>query len=344
MLAGQLTGIALDPETGASLNDPGRRRVAKHAAATTSPACRLNINSVSAGPVMSLWETISTDIEAATGRKAGLRQQEAIGGGCINQVLRIDYGDSSYLVKLSGAGQGEMFAAEALGLQELRQCRELRIPEPVCWGSDGQSSWLVMEYLDLGGRGDAALLAAGLANMHRITRPEFGWVRDNTIGSTPQINTPADDWIDFWRDKRLGFQLDLAARNGAGGRLQERGERLLVEFPQLFSGYTPAASLLHGDLWGGNQAFTRSGEPAIYDPAVYYGDREADIAMTELFGGFGRDFHAAYHGNYPLDVGYAVRKRLYNLYHILNHFNMFGGGYLSQARGMLDSLLSELSA
>ena len=293
---------------------------------------------------MSLWETIGADIEAATGRRAGLRQQEGIGGGCINQALRVEYGDSSYLVKLSSAGQAEMFAAEALGLQELQQCRELRIPEPVCWGDDGQSSYLVMEYLDLGGRGDAAALAAGLASMHRITRPAFGWVRDNTIGSTPQINTPADDWIEFWRDRRLRFQLDLAVRNAAGSRLQAGGERLLEEFPRLFSGYTPVASLLHGDLWGGNQAFTRAGEPAIYDPAVYYGDREADIAMTELFGGFGRDFYAAYREHYPLDDGYAVRKRLYNLYHVLNHFNMFGGGYLSQSQGMLDSLLSELSA
>jgi protein-ribulosamine 3-kinase len=293
---------------------------------------------------MALWETISANIEAATGRQAGLRQQETIGGGCINQALRVDYGGSSYLVKLSGAGQVEMFAAEALGLQELQQCSELRIPEPVCWGEEDQSAYLVMEYLDLGGRGDAAGLAAGLASMHRITRPEFGWVRDNTIGSTPQINTPAENWIDFWRDRRLQYQLDLAVRNGAGGRLQARGERLLAEFPQLFSDYTPAASLLHGDLWGGNQAFTQSGEPAIYDPAVYYGDREADIAMTELFGGFGRNFYAAYHEHYPLDAGYAVRKRLYNLYHILNHFNMFGGGYLSQAEGMLDSLLSEMSA
>jgi fructosamine-3-kinase len=293
---------------------------------------------------MSLWETIGADIEAATGRRAGLRQLESVGGGCINQAVRVAYGDSSYLVKLSSAGQVEMFAAEALGLQELQQCSELRIPEPLCWGEDGQSSWLVMEYLDLGGRGDAAALAAGLASMHRITRPVFGWVRDNTIGSTPQINTPADDWIEFWRDRRLRFQLDLAARNGAGGSLQAGGERLLDEFPRLFGGYTPPASLLHGDLWGGNQAFTRSGEPAIYDPAVYYGDREADIAMTELFGGFGRDFYAAYREHYPLDEGYAVRRRLYNLYHVINHFNMFGGGYLSQAQGMLDSLLSELSA
>jgi len=175
---------------------------------------------------MSLWEAISADIEAATGRRAGLRGQEAVGGGCINQALRVDYGESRYLVKLSSARQVGMFAAEAQGLQELQQCDALRVPEPVCWGSDGQSSYIVMEYLDLGGRGDAAALAAGLAKLHRITRPEFGWVRDNTIGSTLQINTPAADWIDFWRDNRLRFQLDLAVRNGAGGRLQAAGERV----------------------------------------------------------------------------------------------------------------------
>ena len=293
---------------------------------------------------MSLWETISADIAVTTGRHASLQRQEGVGGGCINQAVRVDYGDTRYLVKLNSADKQEMFSAEALGLQELRQCSGLRIPEPVCWGSDGQSSYLVMEFLDLGGRGDASALAAGLAELHRITRSQFGWVRDNTIGSTLQVNTPADDWIEFWRDRRLQFQLDLAVRNGAGGRLQAGGDRLLADFPQLFTGYTPAASLLHGDLWGGNHAYTRSGEPAIYDPAVYYGDREADIAMTELFGGFGRDFYAAYHEYFPMDVGYAVRKRLYNLYHVLNHFNMFGGGYLSQAQGMLDSLLSELSA
>jgi len=293
---------------------------------------------------MSLWETISADIESATGRGGELRQLEAVGGGCINRAQRIDHGGRRYFVKLNTASRVEMFAAEALGLLELRRCRELRIPEPVCWGTDGGSAFLVLEHIEFGGRGEAATLGAGLAAMHRITSEQYGWVRDNTIGSTPQDNTPAADWVAFWRERRLRFQLELAAGNGYGGRLQARGERLLEEFPQLFSGYTPVASLLHGDLWGGNQAFTRAGEPAIFDPAVYYGDREADIAMTELFGGFGRDFHAAYRAHYPLDAGYAVRRTLYNLYHILNHLNMFGTGYLSQAQGMTDALLSELSA
>ena len=140
----------------------------------------------------------------------------------------------------------------------------------------------------------------------------------------------------------MQFQLDLAERRGAAARLLSQGERLLLDLPVLFDSYQPVASLLHGDLWSGNYAYLPSGEPTLFDPAVYYGDREADLAMTELFGGFGADFYAAYNNAWPLDSGYRTRKTLYNLYHILNHFNMFGGGYLGQAQRMMDSLLSEL--
>jgi fructosamine-3-kinase len=291
---------------------------------------------------MSLWETISADIAAVTGKQASLTQQGAVGGGCINQAVRVQYGEDAYFVKLTTASQLAMFEAEALGLQELIGSHTLRIPEPVCWGDDGESAYLVMEYLELGGQGDSAELGEGLAAMHRVTRQQFGWVQDNTIGATLQVNTCHPDWVTFWREQRLQFQLDLAVRNGHGGRLQSQGEQLLDTFPCLFDSYSPAASLLHGDLWSGNYAFTSEGVPAIFDPAVYYGDREADLAMTELFGGFGSDFYAAYDNAWPRDAGYRTRKTLYNLYHILNHLNMFGGGYKSQAQGMIDSLLSEL--
>lgn len=291
---------------------------------------------------MSVWENIARDIAAATGVKAGLQRQGGIGGDCINEASRVRYGDTDYFVKTNSARQADMFAAEAAGLAELRRCEGLRIPEPVCYGSDAQSAWLVLEYLPLDGRGDARALGEGLAALHRITSERYGWDRDNTIGSTPQINTPCADWIEFWRERRLRFQLELAARHGHGGRLQSRGEALLESFHHLFDGYTPVASLLHGDLWGGNHAYTQAGEPAIFDPAVYYGDRETDIAMTELFGGFGGGFYTAYEHAWPLDPGYAARKTLYNLYHILNHLNLFGGGYLGQAQGMIDRLLGEL--
>ncbi|HUT41997.1 MAG TPA: fructosamine kinase family protein [Gammaproteobacteria bacterium] len=291
---------------------------------------------------MSHWENIAQDIAAATGVTARMQQQGAIGGGCINEASRIRYGDTDYFVKLNNARQAEMFAAEAAGLAALRQCSDLRIPEPVCFGNDAQSAWLVLEYLPLGGHGNARALGAGLAAMHRITQDRYGWERDNTIGSTPQLNPLTDDWIGFWREQRLRFQLELAAHHGHGGRLQAQGELLLDCFQELFDGYTPAASLLHGDLWSGNHAWTQAGEPAIFDPAVYYGDRETDIAMTELFGGFGVGFYAAYEEAWPLDPGYRARKPLYNLYHVLNHLNLFGGGYLGQAQGMIDSLLAEL--
>jgi fructosamine-3-kinase len=201
---------------------------------------------------------------------------------------------------------------------------------------------MVLEYLQLGGSGSSAALGRGLAALHRITADRYGWHRDNTIGSTPQINDRESDWLVFWAEHRLRFQLDLAVERGAGGRLKDRGNRLIEALPALMGGRRPEASLLHGDLWSGNHAFTAAGEPAIFDPAVYYGDRETDLAMTELFGGFGRDFYAAYEKDWPLDSGYASRKKLYNLYHVLNHFNLFGGGYLSQAQATIDALLSEV--
>jgi protein-ribulosamine 3-kinase len=291
---------------------------------------------------MSLWEAIGEGLTEVTGEPGAVTPLGEVGGGCINRAMRINHGGQTYFVKLNDAAHADMFAAEARGLRELRDSRSLRVPEPLCYGADAQSAWLVLEDLALGGSGNPAALGRGLATMHKVTQEHFGWVQDNTIGSTPQINTPEPDWLVFWREHRLRFQLDLAARHGHGGRLRERGERLLSEFPRLFADYRPVASLLHGDLWSGNYAYTREGEPVIFDPAVYYGDREADLAMTELFGGFGREFYAAYREAWPLDEGYAVRKTLYNLYHVLNHLNLFGGGYLSQAQGMIDRLLSEL--
>ena len=200
----------------------------------------------------------------------------------------------------------------------------------------------MLEYLELRPADDKAMRALGrnLACLHCVTRDRYGWNRDNTIGSTPQINTQADDWVAFWRERRLGHQLRLAASLGHGGRLIANGERLLEKLPALFAGYNPPPSLLHGDLWSGNAAMEAGGEPVIYDPAVYYGDREADLAMTELFGGYSRSFYDAYRSEYPLDAGYAMRKHLYNLYHVLNHLNLFGGGYGAQAERMIEQLLA----
>jgi len=291
---------------------------------------------------MTLWNQIAEAIGAATGAPFPLSGQRGVGGGCINESLRLEGGGRSFFVKLNRAALAEMFEAEAAGLQELAASRTIRVPEAVCWGTAGDRAYLVLEDLPLGGGGGGGALerlGQQLAAMHRTTRPRFGWDRDNTIGATHQPNAPMDDWVAFWRDRRLGFQLELAARHGHGGELQRLGGRLQDRLDTILEGHRPAASLLHGDLWGGNWSATRSGEPVIFDPAVYFGDREADLAMTELFGGFGERFYAAYREAWPLEPGYERRRTLYNLYHVLNHLNLFGGGYGGQAMAMMERLL-----
>ena len=267
----------------------------------------------------------------------------AAGGGCINSAYRLsDAAGQQLFLKVNHAALAEMFVAEFEGLTELRKPGAIRVPRPVCHGCDETHAWLVTEHIRFrpaGGQSEA-LLGEQLAAMHRQTADMFGWHRDNTIGSTPQSNRQSDAWIDFFRDERLSFQLQLAANNGFRGRLQVLGAELLERLPAFFDGYTPVPSLLHGDLWGGNLAFDEEGQPVIFDPAVYYGDREADIAMTGLFGGFGRTFYDAYNTAWSLDDGYAIRKTLYNLYHVLNHANLFGGGYAGQAESMMERLLA----
>ncbi|MEA3639174.1 MAG: fructosamine kinase family protein [Lamprobacter sp.] len=291
---------------------------------------------------MTDWQAIVEQINAVSGRQLQPGRPQTIGGGCINQAVVLGEGDQRVFIKLNRADLLAMFEAEAAGLAEMASTQSLRVPEPLCTGVQRGQAFIAMEYIALGGRrGDAVAAGRQLAEMHRATRPRFGWDRDNTIGSTPQLNTERDDWVAFWSDQRLGFQLKLAAQNGYGGRLQQRGEHLRQGLAALLE-QAPPASLLHGDLWGGNIGYTANGEPVIFDPACYYGDREADLAMTELFGGFGGAFRAAYEEAWPLSPGYSVRKQLYNLYHILNHLNLFGGGYLSQAESMIERLLAEL--
>lgn len=287
------------------------------------------------------WQPIEAAIEAATGEPFRIRDTHPMGGGCINQAVLIEGESQSFFVKLNAESLLSMFEAEAAGLDEMLGAQAIRVPKPVCSGAHAGHSWLVMEYIPMGGRSNAVLAGEQLARMHRKQADGFGWRLDNTIGSTPQPNGWIDDWIAFWRERRLGFQLRVAARKGYGGALQSKGEKLLGCFDRLLD-HNPVPSLLHGDLWGGNIGYDNDGSPVIFDPAVYYGDREADLAMTELFGGFGKAFHDAYDSDWPIDSGYRVRKTLYNLYHILNHLNLFGGGYASQAEGMMDRLLAEI--
>lgn len=285
---------------------------------------------------------IADAIARATGDPFRATVLKPIGGGDINQAFSIGNGARHYFVKANRAARLPMFEAEADALRALAATQSVRVPQPVCMGTAAEQAFLVLEYLDLRSSGDAARLGEQLATLHRVPQLRFGWAHDNWIGSTPQPNGGQHDWIAFWREQRIGFQLQLAARNGYGGALQRDGELLCDQLDALFDGYAPVPSLLHGDLWGGNHGYLADGTPVVFDPALYAGDRECDLAMSELFGGFAPDFYAAYRANWPLDAGYAVRKTLYNLYHILNHANLFGGGYAAQAARMTAQLLAQI--
>lgn len=290
------------------------------------------------------WLEIAEQICSSLNTHFVLEKISAIGGGCINETYQIQGRELHYFVKLNKASNLPMFEAEAAGLKEIQNSHTLRVPEPKCWGRNDFNAWLVLEYLDLRHTPNqhAEALGTGLANMHHTFSDQFGWFRDNTIGSTLQKNDLSSDWIHFWRRNRLGHQLQLAQINGYKGKLQTQGERLMADLDVFFTGSRINACLLHGDLWSGNYSFDSIGQPVLFDPAVYYGDREADLAMTELFGGFPPRFYASYQDAYPLEAGYHTRKTLYNLYHILNHLNLFGSGYLHQAEQMMDQLLAEI--
>jgi fructosamine-3-kinase len=286
---------------------------------------------------------ISAAIEAATQRPFALRSFTPVGGGDINASYRIESTEGGcYFVKLNSPQRQAMFAAEAVGLQAIADTGAICVPQVIAQGEAEQQSFLVLEHLPLGSRNNDKLLGAQLAALHKNTAAQFGFVQDNFIGSTPQPNSWCGDWIPFWREHRLGFQLQLAKENGYGGKLQTLGQSLLDALPTFFADHTPQPSLLHGDLWSGNHGFLADDTPVIFDPAAYYGDRECDLAMTELFGGYSADFYAAYRNAFPLDAGYEMRRDLYNLYHILNHANLFGGGYAQQAEAMMQKLLSRV--
>jgi protein-ribulosamine 3-kinase len=266
-------------------------------------------------------------------------------GGSINECYRWESDAGPVFVKLGPSENHPMFAAEAAGLEELCQANAVRVPQVRSVGRNGTHAWLALEWIQFTVAATAAAettLGERLALQHRHTAAAFGWHRDNTIGRTPQSNGWSENWVAFFRERRLRYQLDLATRNGYSGRLRPQADDLLERLDGLFTGYRPVASLLHGDLWGGNWAAAAGDEPVIFDPAVYYGDREADLAMTRLFGGFGPDFYAAYQAAWAVDAGARSRRDLYNLYHVLNHANLFGQGYIPQARALIGSLLAQL--
>ncbi len=286
-----------------------------------------------------MWNTIVEQISAATGEAFRLANAEPISGGCINEAYRLNGDGGPFFAKLNRADALSMFEAEAEGLRDIAATGTIRVPRPICHGISSSQSHLVLEHIELSVSGSEAELGRLLAKLHAIPQANFGWRRDNTIGSTLQPNPASDDWVAFLRKHRLGIQCSLAKSKGL--RLNGADE-LLGQLECFFTDYEPRPSLLHGDLWSGNVAYSPSGEPVIFDPATYCGDREAEFGLAEMFGGFGGAFWKAYEAEWPLDPGYPTRKLLYRLYHTLNHFNIFGGGYGSTAEDIVGHLLQAL--
>ncbi len=290
-----------------------------------------------------LWRSIAEVISGVLGEPTGELVPRQVGGGCINQayLATASQAGQTYFVKLNVARCLAMFEAEADALREIAATETIRVPQPICSGVAGPSAYLVLEALTLQSRGDSRAMGQQLAALHRVTSTDgrFGWHRDNVIGETPQPNAWEADWQSLWRKHRLEFQVELARRNGLG---VDGVERLVDVSPRLFEGYRPVPSLVHGDLWGGNASFDKHGNPVVFDPATYYGDREVDLAFTRMFGGFSSDFYAGYADAWPLAEGFERRQKWYNLYHELNHHNLFSGGYGIQAQATVEALLKQI--
>ncbi|WP_438982366.1 fructosamine kinase family protein [Vulcanococcus sp.] len=280
-----------------------------------------------------------------------LQGMQPVGGGCIHRTWRLDLRDGSRcFAKTNRAPLLPVLQAEADGLAALREAARFEptcgpmptIPEPLALAEREGEAVLLLSWLELGGgsRQGWQDLGAGLARLHRASlvngETRFGWHQNNFIGSGPQANAWDGSWARFFTEQRLGVQLQQAE---AAGRLLAQADGLLEQVPVWLKDHQPNACLVHGDLWSGNAGLLAGGGAALFDPAVYRGDREVDLAMARLFGGFPQAFFEAYNKEWPLPEGHLQRVELYNLYHLLNHANLFGDGYWQQSAASIEALL-----
>ncbi len=283
---------------------------------------------------MALPEFLQEQVEAALG--ARIERAEPLGQSFGARLERLSTARGRFALKWADRPLPGALAAEARGLGLLAAAGAVRAPAVIAVADPPSAAgppFLLSVWLEGGAVGvDMAALGGQLAALHRSSAPAYGLDHDNYIGGTPQLNGWLADWPAFFAERRLLPQIERAGASGLLGAGRRRGlERLLTRVGGLLGGVSRRPSLLHGDLWGGNVvAADPGGAPGLIDPAVYYGDREAEIAFSELFGGFSPAFYAAYAAAWPLEPGYAERRDIYNLYHLLNHLNLFGEGYGAQ--------------
>lgn len=273
---------------------------------------------------------------------------EGVGGGCISEAARVrirrgDGQSSEWFVKTNEATFLDNFQAEIDGLNRLSESSTIRVPTEIAVGAVGGSAWLVTEWIDQAPRPSEFFVGFGrdLARMHQATSgAEIGLDRDNYLGSAPQPNAPRDRWSEFFADQRIGFQLRWAVdQQLADSSLREGCQQIVDSMDRLLDGRDEQTSLLHGDLWSGNYLCDAAGRATIIDPAAYYGCREAEFGMLRLFGSCPDSFYDAYQDTFPLPGGWQRRVSVYVLYHLLNHLNLFGSGYLDQCRTVTAQIL-----
>jgi fructosamine-3-kinase len=265
---------------------------------------------------------------------------EPVGGGCIAHASRISSEGDRFFLKWANGAAGSTFEAEAAGLKALRRAGSRLLIPDVLTSRNADSlhpGFILMEWVDPGPKREDSWhqLGLGLAEVHRHVQTRFGWTRDNFIGRIQQSNLESENWVDFFRRQRLEFQRGLARELGRWNRSWEpHFDRLCRRLGELIPSH-PESSLVHGDLWSGNVLPASGGRASLIDPAVYFGHREVDLGMSELFGGFPDSFYRTYGEAWPLEPGYSDRKDIYNLYHLINHLNHFGQGYAGQVDRVL---------
>jgi fructosamine-3-kinase len=297
---------------------------------------------------VSIPAPVRAGVEGAVADRTGganpIVRSSAVGGGCVSPTARVETaGGDVFFLKWGAPGlPDDMLQAEAAGLRTLAAAGEVRVPGVVAAGGAGATAWLLLEWLEPG-RPDAGswgALGRDLAALHRHRADRFGGEADNYIGPLPQANAPLESWPQFWRERRLAPQLGPALRSGLlDGGDRRRFDALFLRLEELLApGAEDGPSLLHGDLWNGNVHVMSGGVPALVDPSVYHGHREVDLAMGDLFGGFGTGFRQAYEEDWPLAPGYEpTRRAIYQLYYLLVHVNLFGAGYVAGTRRALEA-------
>lgn len=286
-----------------------------------------------------MWHFISEQISESIQQDFICDDIREVKAGDSHKSYKISDGKQRFFVKTNEKHQLSNFEAEREGLDHINHTQLFKVPKVICSGLVSSHSYLVLEYITITQGDDSSWFHFGeaLAKMHnKHTQRMYGWQEDNFIGLTPQPNLWQKKWNCFFAEQRIGFMLQLLSEKGIA---LANIESVVESVKNLLLGHKPQSSMLHGDLWQGNTGF-HSNQPVIYDPAFYFGDRETDLAMTELFGRFPESFYLGYADIWPLDEGYHYRKPIYQLYHVLNHALLFGGHYIDSAKITLKNLNS----